>query len=154
MPGSCDDCGNCEGFHDEGYGSGEYICKLDGTPEGCPECEGNGPCPGWVPIETDRRPSASDPHTIAFSLRDCIAVSVLRDIAETMEQPPLLDMALLDLDCGFPTFTLELSFSEYCYFEQEFGWATAMTCDMDQECGLNYISMKFNMDRMIKEAKE
>lgn len=153
MPGSCEDCGNCGGFHDEGYGSGEYICKLDSTPEGCPECQGNGPCPGWVEIDTT--PKASDPHIISFSLRDCIAVSVLRDIAETMGQPPLLDMGLLDLDSGFyPTFMLQLTFSEYCYFRQEFDWATDMTCDMDQECGLNYVSMDWEVEQKRKEAKE
>ena len=27
------------------------VFTLDDTPEGCPECEGNGPCPGWIPQE-------------------------------------------------------------------------------------------------------
>ena len=74
MPGSCGDCANCLGIDDDVYGTGEYICNLDDTPEGCPECVGNGPCPGWKEI----------PHThkIQFELRDCIAVSLLSKTAE------------------------------------------------------------------------
>lgn len=152
MPGSCNDCKNCGGFHDEGYGSGEYICKLDDTPEGCPEAVGNGPCPGWVPT-TGEKPSVADPHSISFSLRDCIAVSVLKDMADTVGQMPVLDAGLMQ-DGFYPTFTLDLDFAEYCLFSQEFDWALAMECDMDQECGLNYITMDWEMKQKRKEAKQ
>lgn len=47
---TCNNCGNCRGWHDEGYGYGEYICSLDETPGGCPE-EINGVCPGWIPVK-------------------------------------------------------------------------------------------------------
>ncbi len=149
MPGSCEDCKNCMGFHDEGYGTGEYICKLDDSPGGCPECEGNGPCPGWVSIET---PTPDDTHKIAFTLRNCIAVSVLADIADMMDQMPKLDM---NMDGEYyPTFILDLDFEDYCYFKQEFDWATDMTCDMDQDSGLNYLMMEWEKNHKTKETKE
>lgn len=49
--GNCRYCGHQRGWDDQGFGVGEWICALDDTPEGCPECEGNGPCPGWIPQE-------------------------------------------------------------------------------------------------------
>ena len=42
---TCNNCGNCRGWIDEGYGLGEYDCKLG---DKCPE-EINGVCPGWIP---------------------------------------------------------------------------------------------------------
>ena len=44
---SCHNCGNCQGWIDEGYGMGEYDCKLG---DDCPE-EQDGQCPGWIPIK-------------------------------------------------------------------------------------------------------
>ena len=49
---TCNNCANCRGWHDEGYGYGEYICALDETPAGCPEAVGD-MCPGWAPINKD-----------------------------------------------------------------------------------------------------
>lgn len=131
MPGSCGDCANCLGFDDDGYGSGEYICKLDDTPEGCPECVGNGPCPGWKEI--------LHTHKIQFELRGCIAVSVLSDIYATMDQKPMQDLELLDY--GEYVFCLHLTPDETAYFVQEFDWALSFLCDADQESGQNYLTM-------------
>lgn len=44
---SCHNCANCQGFHDEGYGIGEYICDIE-------DCEDQGPDKdptGWKAIE-------------------------------------------------------------------------------------------------------
>lgn len=48
---SCRYCGHQRGWDDQGFGVGEWICALDDTPEGCPECDDNGDCPGWIPQE-------------------------------------------------------------------------------------------------------
>lgn len=47
MAHSCHNCANCQGFHDEGYGIGEYICDIE-------DCEDQGPDKdptGWKAIE-------------------------------------------------------------------------------------------------------
>lgn len=131
MPGSCGDCGNCAGFDDDVYGSGEYICKLDDTPEGCPECVGNGPCPGWVEIP--------EPHKIQFELRDCIAVSVLSSIKDMVGQIPMQDLDMLGY--GNYVFCLHLDPDTTEFFIQEFDWALAFLCDADQRKGQNYVNM-------------
>ena len=46
---TCNNCGNCGGWYDEGYGYGEYICNLNPAPE-----EINGECPGWTPRKNDQ----------------------------------------------------------------------------------------------------
>lgn len=89
-------------------------------------------------------------HTIAFCIRECVAVSVLKDIAEMMEQEPELDAD----GAYYPTFTLDLDFEGYCYFKQEFDWATSMVCDMDQDSGLNYVTLEWERTHKTKETKE
>lgn len=49
-PKTCNNCGNCRGWIDEGYGLGEYDCKLG---DDCPEEDDKGDCPGWIPRNKD-----------------------------------------------------------------------------------------------------
>lgn len=44
-PKTCNNCGNCRGWIDEGYGLGEYDCKI--RADLWEDDKGN--CPRWIP---------------------------------------------------------------------------------------------------------
>lgn len=80
-----------------------------------------------------------EPHKIQFELRDCIAVSVLAEIDEMMDQKPMQDLDMLDYSSY--VFYLNLNLDAAEFFIREFDWALAFLCDADQRKGQNYVNM-------------
>ena len=70
---TCDTCGNCVGWHDEGCGLGEYICCLpDSETEYDQEKD---QCTGWISEEEVKRL-----HKICFRLKNDVPIGILDNL--------------------------------------------------------------------------
>lgn len=69
---TCGTCGNCVGWHDEGYGLGEYICGL---PDSAVEYDQEkDQCTGWIDENVERV------HKICFRLKNDVFIETLDNL--------------------------------------------------------------------------
>lgn len=78
----------------------------------------------------------SDLHRIYFELNPYVGIGILNDIADKLEQLPVLSWTADQKQIGF---TLSLTKGEAAYFDEEFSRFTDVMMDFDQGDGGSFI---------------